>query len=99
MAFRLKVEPEAELDLLRAFRTYESVQRGLGRRFIARLQDVIDRITVSPEIHAVTYKNVRQTLVRKFPYTVCYIFEDGVVSIIAIYHTSRDPKSWQSRID
>jgi plasmid stabilization system protein ParE len=99
MAYRLKVEPEAELDLFRAFRAYETVRRGLGRRFVARVQDVIDRIVMYPEIHAITHKNVRQTLVRKFPYTVCYILENETVSVLAVFHTSREPKGWQSRAE
>jgi toxin ParE1/3/4 len=99
MAYRLKIEPEAELDLLRAYLTYEAAQHGLGRRFLSRVQDVVDRIAASPEVHAVTYMNVRQTLVRKFPYIVCYTLEGQVVNVVAVFHTSRDPKGWQSRVN
>jgi toxin ParE1/3/4 len=97
MPCQLKIEPEAELDVFRAYRSYEDVRRGLGRRFIAHLQDVLDHITASPEIHAITYHNVRQTLVRKFPYVVCYTFEGETISVLAVFHTSRNPDDWKSR--
>jgi plasmid stabilization system protein ParE len=98
MAYRLKIEPEAELDVFRAFREYEIARRGLGKRFVVRLQDVLDRIAANPEIHAITYHNVRQTLVRKFPYAVCYTLEGKTVSVLAVFHTSRNPDDWQSRV-
>ena len=98
MTYRLKVEPEAELDVFRAFRGYETARRGLGKRFVARLQDVLERIEVNPEIHAITYRNVRQTLVRKFPYVVCYTIEGETVSVLAVFHTSRDPDNWKLRV-
>ena len=99
MAFPLKIEPEAELDLIRAYRSYEDARTGLGRRFVARLDDTLDRIAENPEIHALTYRNVRQTLVRKFPWVVCYTFEDGKVSVVAIYHGHRNPDDWKSRLE
>jgi plasmid stabilization system protein ParE len=66
---------------------------------VIRLGDALDRIAENPEIHALIYRNVRQTLVRKFPYLVCYTFEDGKVSVLAIYHGHRDPDGWKSRVD
>ncbi|HUE72597.1 MAG TPA: hypothetical protein VMP01_17055 [Pirellulaceae bacterium] len=48
-----------------------------------------------PELHAVVYKNVRQTLVRRFPYVVCYLFEDDKVFVVAVFHGHGDPDSWK----
>ena len=46
---------------------------------------------------AVTYRTVRQTLVRRFPYVVCYTFEAEEVCVIAVFHGHRDPSDWRSR--
>ena len=99
MAYPLKIDPEAQLDLFRAYQTYETARRGLGRRFVSRVEDALDRVADNPEIHAVTYRNVRQKLVRKFPYVVCYTFEDGKVTVLAIIHGHRDPDDWKSRVE
>ncbi|MCO6454381.1 MAG: hypothetical protein J5I93_03615 [Pirellulaceae bacterium] len=42
--------------------------------------------------------NVRQTLVKRFPYVVCYVFEEDRVDVIAVFHGHRDPTVWTSRV-
>lgn len=98
MAFPLILEPEAEDDLGDAYRWYEEQRAGLGREFLQCVENVFDRIRRSPEMHAVTYKSVRQTLVRRFPYVVCYTFEEDSVHVVAVFHGHRDPNDWKSRM-
>jgi plasmid stabilization system protein ParE len=45
------------------------------------------------------YRQVRQTLVKRFPYVVCYVFEEGLVDVVAVLHGHRDPTDWQSRAE
>jgi hypothetical protein len=68
MRYPLAIEPEAERDLEHPYRWHEDQRAGLGGQFLACVQDVFDRIREAPEMHAVAYKTVRQTLVRRFPY-------------------------------
>jgi toxin ParE1/3/4 len=95
MSYPLIIEPEAERDLLGAFHWYESRRPGLGLDFLLRVQAVFDRISSMPELHAVVYKNLRQTLVRRFPYVACYLFEDDKVYVVAVFHGHRDPDAWK----
>lgn len=74
MSYPLEITPEAEADSKQAYLWYESQRTGLGMEFLARLEQAFERISHSPEIHTVTYRHVRQTLLRKFPYVVCYVF-------------------------
>jgi plasmid stabilization system protein ParE len=98
MPFPLVVEPEAEEDLADAYDWYEGQRPGLGREFIECVQEVFDCIRRTPEVHAVAYRGVRQTLVRRFPYVVCYTFEADTVHVIAVFHGHRDPSDWRSRV-
>jgi plasmid stabilization system protein ParE len=98
MKYSLEISPEAEADISQAYSWYETQQVGLGRRFLASLDNVFERISNSPEIHAATYRSVRQTLTHKFPYIVCYLFEANKIDVIAVFHGNRDPKSWQIRV-
>jgi hypothetical protein len=41
---------------------------------------------------------VRQALVRRFPYVVCFLIEAERISVIAVIHGRRNPRVWQSRI-
>lgn len=98
MSYPVLISPEAEEDIRSAAAWYESKRKGLGKEFVDRVDKVIERLCQYPEIHAITYRDVRQTLVRKFPYTICYVFENETVEIIAVFHAHRDPHVWQSRI-
>ena len=93
----LKVEPEAEDDMREAFRWYENQRYGLGWEFLECIEDVFDRLRDMPEIHPPTYRNVRQALVRRFPYVVHYVIESDRVSVIGVFHGRRDPNAWKSR--
>ena len=97
MNYRLVIQPEAEADLDEAYRWYEKQRSGLGAEFIQRVEAVFERICETPELHAVVYKTVRQTLVKRFPYVVCYVFESACVDVVAVFHGHRDPTAWKLR--
>ena len=98
MTHRLILQPEAEADLDEAYHWYEKQCRGLGAQFIEYVEAVLERIGQRPELHAVAYRNVRQTLVKRFPYVVCYVFEENEVEVVAVFHAHRDPTVWKSRV-
>ena len=76
-----------------------SNRSGLGYKFLDRLDDALARIARTPEIHAIAYRNARLTLIRKFPYVLCYLFENETVYVLAVFHGHRDPSVWKSRLD
>ena len=99
MTYPLVIQPEAEADLDEAYRWYESKRPGLGVEFVASVEAGFDRICKMPKLHAVVYRTVRQTLVRRFPYVVCYLFDDDRIDILAVFHGHRDPTDWKLRVD
>ena len=99
MKYRLVIQPEAQSDLDEAYRRYEEQRSGLGRAFMDCVEAVFDRICERPLLHAVVYRTVRQTLVRRFPYVVCYVLEGDRVDVVAVFHGHRDPAAWKSRVD
>ena len=40
----------------------------------------------------------RRGLTRRFPYGVYYRDFPDRVEVVAVYHTSRDPSGWQTRV-
>ena len=98
MTYRLILQPEAEADLDEAYHWYQKQGRGLGAQFIGCVEAVFERICQRPEVHAVVYRNVRQTLVKRFPYVVCYVFEEDKVDVVAVFHGHREPTAWKSRV-
>lgn len=98
MTCRLVLQPSAEADLEEAYQWYEAQCRGLGRELIECVEAAFERIRQSPELHAVAYRNVRQTLVRRFPYVICYVLDGDVVDVLAVFHGHRDPGVWKARV-
>jgi plasmid stabilization system protein ParE len=91
--------PEARDDLDEAFDWYERRQTGLGDRFAEAVRKTIDFIAAFPRIGTVKYRDVRQRLVPRFPYVIVYREVGGMIQIVSVFHTSRDPRTWQARVD
>jgi plasmid stabilization system protein ParE len=91
----LRDEAQAEFD--EAFDYYERQRPGLGVDFVARVQEVFDRIAANPQMHGVVFADIRKAVVRRFPYCVFYRADPTRVEVIAVFHSSRDPSIWQGR--
>jgi plasmid stabilization system protein ParE len=98
MSYILIISPEAELDIQDAFDWYEQRDSGLGSEFVRAVDSCLTAIVRNPSAYPLIYEQVRRVLVRRFPYGVIYILEEGTITVIACFHTKRDPKQWQSRI-
>jgi toxin ParE1/3/4 len=92
------LRPTARQEYDDAVDYYESQRAGLGARFGAHVNEVLTRIGQSPKMHGVVRDNVRKAVVRKFPYCIYYRELADRVEVISVFHTSRDPADWQSRI-
>jgi len=91
------LSPAAGRDLEAAANWYEQEARS-GARFMAGVEDALDRIGRMPELHAVTYRDVRRARVPKFPYHVYYRITAERIEVLAVVHVRRNPNVWQSRI-
>jgi plasmid stabilization system protein ParE len=94
----VRLLPEARAEFDDAADWYEQKQTGLGRAFIARVGEVLNRIGINPKLHQVVYKDVRKAVVKQFPYVVLYREDAGEVVVISVFHGARDPSVWQSRV-
>jgi len=76
---------------------YERRQAGLGPRFVAAVQRVLDRITEQSDFYPVVHSDVREALVQRFPFCIYYRESADQILVLAVFHSSRDPSVWQSR--
>lgn len=89
--YQLIVRPLAEQDALYAMKWYNEKKEGLGDEFLLVLDAKINAVLRNPEQFQVVHRNVRRALIKRFPYGVFYIIENGRIVVIAIHHTSRKP--------
>jgi toxin ParE1/3/4 len=94
----LIINPEAEADLAEAKDWYDDQRLGLGDELIDCVEEVLDRIQQAPGLYGKTHLELRLALVRRFPYAVVYRIDADQVTVVAVYHTRRDPRGWQSRV-
>lgn len=92
------IRPEAEEDLAEARRWYEGRREGLGDEFLEQVDAAFERVRRMPLVPALKYRDARRVLLKRFPYAVFYAVDDEQITVIAVYHTSRDPRGWQSHV-
>jgi plasmid stabilization system protein ParE len=91
--------PRARAELTDAQDWYENEARGLGRRFRAAVDAVVERMSATPRQFPIVYKNIRRALLRRFPYALMFVIEaDETLTVIACFHGSRDPIRWRERV-
>jgi plasmid stabilization system protein ParE len=96
---RLRLTPEAELDLADAHLWYREQAPGRGADFLAAIDKCITSIRHHPEAYQLVDPTVRRALLQRFPYALFY--EVGPVEIVvyAVFHCARNPTAWRRRRD
>lgn len=96
--FPLTIRPEAEADIESAVRWYDDQREGLGADFLLCLEAALSQIQRRPKTFSPGHRQARWMMMRRFPYLVVYRIESTDVVIHAVYHSRRDPSSWQERL-
>ena len=97
MSVTISFHQLAELELKEAALYYNSEVPGLGNTFLGEVEHTLDQITQYPSSAPPVLGVVRRKLVRRFPYSVLYSFENDTVRILAIANQKRRPFYWRLR--
>lgn len=98
MTLPVVLRDQAAEELLVACDYLEARQAGLSVRLIAEVKRVVNRISAHPELHGLVLQDIRRAAVRRFSYSVFYRVLPTRIEVFAVFHDSRDPTEWQSRI-
>lgn len=74
----------AKEDLIEGFRYYEEMEAGLGGYFLEQLYADIEALAALDELHSQPYRHFHRALSKRFPLSIFYTVEDGVVRVQAI---------------
>lgn len=96
---RLRLTPEAELDLDEAHLWYHRQAPGLAADFLAAVNTCLASIRRQPEAYALVDATMRRALLRRFPYAIFYEVERVEIVVYAVFHGARDPRTWRRRKD
>ena len=98
MSLPVVLRHRAAEELLAACDYLEGQRKGLSVRLIGEVRRVIERISTHPELHGIVLKDIRRAAVRRFPYSIFYRVTPARIDVLAVFHDSRDPAEWQSRL-
>jgi len=89
---------QARREFDEAANWYEERRPGLGARFVAAVGRDLDQAAKNPGRYAEVTEGVHEGIVQEFPYCVYFREEPKQIVVLAVFHASRDPAVWQSRI-
>ncbi len=92
------LRPAAEADVKEIYDYLEQIRAGLGKKFISRLREVLERIESFPELYGVVWQDVRAARLRRFRYVVYYVPFADRVEVLAVLHGARDESVWKARV-
>ena len=100
MSYTIKLLPIVYTDLRKAKKWYSDKKETLAQEFKIEVDKEIDYIGAYPEHYQQKYKELRQSLVTRFPYAIFYLVEEEQKRIIifGVLHTSRNPEIVRKRI-
>ena len=94
---RLIVRRAAQLEVRSIRKWYDDEEDGLSARFLAELDDVVERLRSTPQQFPVVQKSMRRALLHRFPYCVYFVDHVDAVIIFAVLHQHRNPAEWKRR--
>lgn len=99
MSYKIKLLQEARLDIKESIEWYNDQKAGLGKQFYESVKLRLQYIQRNPLHYQVSYRDIRNALVDKFPHQVHYRVEESsqLIVVFAVTHSSRDPRIWKSR--
>ncbi len=89
--------PLARDEVIETAQYYEAQRPGLGVEFLDEIDASIQRIVGHPRGFAFVKEDVRQKILRRFPYSILYRIIQDDVRILVVRHHSRHPDHGQER--
>ena len=97
MVYKLKIDIDAFEDIQKANDWYELQSKELGKRYTNQVKKQINSLKKNPQLFSVKYNEIRCRKIEKFPFLIHYKIDDDlkIVTVFAVFHTSRSPEIWK----
>lgn len=97
MTPRLRFRPQARRELLEARDWYEERSPGLGLAFARAVDAALALVLRIPDAFPPLRPHVRHVVLRRFPYSILFAYENDEVIVLKIHHHRRKPSRWHRR--
>jgi toxin ParE1/3/4 len=90
---QVRLLPEVFHDVAQAAEWYdEKGYPGLGDRFLTTFYAYFPRLLQEGEIYKKVYRHFRRVLLKPFPYSLYYRYDDDWLVIVLVIHAARSPR-------
>ncbi len=90
MIRKVILRPEAEADIQSTYLWYQEQNIRLGADFLRCVEAGLASVEQFPLAYPRIHKQIRRTLLRRFPYGLFYIVERDCIIVLAVFHFKRD---------
>jgi plasmid stabilization system protein ParE len=97
--YRIELLPLAKKDIQQAVSWYNLKQNHLGNRFLRTLRNEVKIIQKNPTAFINRYNEIHTLVMSNFPFMIHYLIEEELkkIIVVAVFHTSLNPKNWNNR--
>ncbi len=94
---QLQIRTLAKEDIQQIVDYYEDISTQVTDNFLIDLYADLELLQGNPQIFQVKYRQTHVRYMKRFPFGIHYQFDTEKVVILAVLHTSKNPKVWESR--
>lgn len=94
MKYKIFISEAAEFDIKESYSWYEQRQPNLGKNFKKQVVFIFKKIEDNPLIFQIKYSEVRVAFLNKFPFGIHYLVNKDKIIVLAVFHTSINPRKW-----
>lgn len=95
---RFRFHPEARQDFRAAIGWYSRRSPTAATEFRVTVSAVIRHIVQAPQRWPKYLHGTRRFVLRRFPFSIIYLDDADVLSIVAVAHSKRKPGYWKQRL-
>jgi toxin ParE1/3/4 len=93
-----RFHPEAWLELEAADEWYLSRSIDASIAFLSDVDEALDDISQAPNRWPNYLHGTRRLVLHRFPFSIVYLDDPEIVTIIAVAHSKRKPEYWKRRV-
>lgn len=95
MSYRHNYQQVALDEYKETVAQYKKRNELAAENFVKEMDEAIKAICSDPTRYRNTYKNFRETSLKKFPYAVVYLVDEAkeMITISSVYHHRRNPET------
>ena len=98
MSERFRFHPEARGDFREAIGWYRDRSPAVAVEFRVIVSEAIRNLVQAPQRWPKYLHGTRRFLLHRFPFSIVYLDDPDVVSIVAVAHSKRKPGYWKRRL-